>query len=57
VFEEAQRIKPGLKIILTSAYSEETAIAAFSGIRIEHFLRKPIHFADLVKLLDNGLAG
>jgi two-component system, cell cycle sensor histidine kinase and response regulator CckA len=55
VFEEAQRIKPGLKIILTSAYSEETAIAAFSGIRIEHFLRKPIHFADLVKLLDNGL--
>ncbi|HEY6344404.1 MAG TPA: ATP-binding protein [Bryobacteraceae bacterium] len=54
VFEEAQRIKPGVKIILTSAYSKETAMALFSGMRVEHFLRKPFHFADIVELLDNG---
>jgi CheY-like chemotaxis protein len=56
VFKEARRIKPGVKIILTSAYSEETARAAFSGMRVEHFLRKPFHFADIVELLDNGPA-
>jgi CheY-like chemotaxis protein len=56
VFEEARRIKPGVKIILTSAYTEETAMAAFGEIHGEHFLRKPFHFADLVKLLgDKGL--
>jgi CheY-like chemotaxis protein len=57
VFEEARRIKPGVKIILTSAYTEETAMAAFGEIYGEHFLRKPFHFADLVKLLgDKGVA-
>jgi PAS domain S-box-containing protein len=56
VFEEAQRIKPGVKVILTSAYSEETATAAFGGLRVEHFLRKPFHFADIVERLDNGPA-
>jgi two-component system, cell cycle sensor histidine kinase and response regulator CckA len=57
VFEEAQRIKPSVKIILTSAYREETAMAAFSGMSVECFLRKPFHFADIVELLENGPAG
>jgi two-component system, cell cycle sensor histidine kinase and response regulator CckA len=54
-FEEARRSHPDLKAILTSAYGEDTALAAFSGIPIERFLRKPFHLAELVKSLQDSL--
>jgi CheY-like chemotaxis protein/two-component sensor histidine kinase len=55
-FEEARRAHPDMKAILTSAYGEDTALAAFSGIPIERFLRKPFHLAELVKSLQDSLS-
>jgi CheY-like chemotaxis protein len=52
VFEEAQRLRPGLKMILTSAYGKETVDATFAGLRVEYFIRKPFQLGDLVRLLE-----
>jgi two-component system, cell cycle sensor histidine kinase and response regulator CckA len=56
VFEEAQRMRPDLKIILTSAYGKETVDASYAGLRVEHFIRKPFHLDDLVVFLQGALA-
>jgi PAS domain S-box-containing protein len=55
VFEEARRLRPNLKVILTSAYSRETVDASFAGLGIERFLRKPFQFVDLMGLLQDVL--
>jgi two-component system cell cycle sensor histidine kinase/response regulator CckA len=55
VFEEARRIGPDLKIILTSAYGRGTVDASFSGLRVEYFIRKPFQLADLMNLLQGTL--
>jgi PAS domain S-box-containing protein len=52
VFEEVQRLRPGLKMILTSAYGKETVDATFAGLRVEYFIRKPFQMGDLVRMLD-----
>jgi response regulator RpfG family c-di-GMP phosphodiesterase len=51
VLEEAQRLRPDLKIILTSAYGKERAFTGFNGLRIEHFIRKPFQLAEIVSLV------
>jgi PAS domain S-box-containing protein len=56
VFEEAQRLRPDLKVILTSAYGKETIDATFAGLRVEHFIRKPFQLGDLVRLLGGTLS-
>jgi PAS domain S-box-containing protein len=56
VFEEAQRLRPDLKMILTSAYGKETVDATFAGLRIEHFIRKPFQIGDLMSLLRGALS-
>jgi two-component system, cell cycle sensor histidine kinase and response regulator CckA len=56
VFEEAQSLRPDLKMILTSAYGKETVDASFDGLRIDHFIRKPFQLGDLVKLLGSTLS-
>lgn len=56
VFEEAQRLRPDLKMILTSAYGKEAVAATFAGLRIEHFIRKPFQLGDLVSLLLGALS-
>jgi len=56
VFEEAQRLRPGLKMILTSAYCKETVSASFPGLRVERFIRKPFQLAELVNELQNALS-
>jgi two-component system cell cycle sensor histidine kinase/response regulator CckA len=50
IVEEVRRLRPGLEVILTSAYPQETAVKAFAGLGIERFIRKPYHLADLTKL-------
>ena len=55
VFEEARRLRPNLKVIVTSAYSRKTVEASFAGLRIERFIRKPFQFADLMGLLQDVL--
>ena len=56
VFEEAQRLRPDLKMILTSAYGKETVDATFAGLRVEYFIRKPFQLGDLVRLLGSTLS-
>ena len=56
IFEEAQRIRPDLKVIVTSAYSKETVDASFAGLAVEHFIRKPFRLADIARLLGGVLS-
>jgi CheY-like chemotaxis protein len=55
VFEEARRRRPDLKIILTSAYSQEATDASFAGLRVAHFIRKPFQLEDLLSLLQDDM--
>ncbi len=55
VIAEAAKARPELKIILTSAYSEETAKTIVSAPSICSFIRKPFQSADLVQTLRNVL--
>ena len=56
VFEEARHMRPDLKVILTSAYSQETVNASFAGLSIEGFIRKPFQMVDLIGLLEQALS-
>jgi two-component system cell cycle sensor histidine kinase/response regulator CckA len=56
IFEEAQRIRPNLKVILSSAYGRETVDATFTGMRVDHFIRKPFQLGDLMSLLRDVLS-
>jgi PAS domain S-box-containing protein len=56
VFGEIQRMRPDLKVIVTSAYSRETVDAFFTGLRVEYFVRKPFLLADITHLLGDVLA-
>jgi CheY-like chemotaxis protein len=55
VLEEAERLRPDLVTILTSAYSHESIRASFAGLRVEHFIRKPFCVDDLVSLLQTTM--
>ena len=56
VLEEAERLRPDLVAILTSAYSHESIRGNFTGLRAEHLIRKPYRVDDLVSLLHTLLA-
>jgi PAS domain S-box-containing protein len=51
VFRAARRLSPDLRVVVTSAYSEETVANTFGGLPALRFLRKPMRIADLLKLL------
>ena len=55
VLEEAERLRPDLVAILTSAHSHESIRGNFTGLRAEHFIRKPFGIDDLVRLLHIGI--
>jgi two-component system CheB/CheR fusion protein len=50
VFEEAQRLRPDLPVIITSANSEEMAAASLAR-RVERFLRKPYKLSEVVDMI------
>jgi len=50
VLQEARRLRPEMRVVVTSAYPEETAGAHLEST-IEHFIRKPYRLEDLVRLL------
>jgi PAS domain S-box-containing protein len=56
VFEEAFRIRPDMKVIVTSAYGEEVVDAHYSGLRVNHFIRKPFQLDDLVRSFGSVLS-
>jgi two-component system, cell cycle sensor histidine kinase and response regulator CckA len=51
IFSQLQVIRPGVKVIFTTAYSQQTLASAVSGGESFGFLRKPYHLADLLELL------
>ena len=55
VFEEARCIRPDLPVVLTSAYGKETVDALFTGLPVEHFIRKPFQLDELVALLEEEI--
>jgi CheY-like chemotaxis protein len=56
VLVKAVEVRPNIKIILTSAYSEETARTVLNGPQIGGFVRKPFQFEHLVRTLRNVLS-
>jgi len=56
VLGELRRIRPDLKVILTSAYSQDWA-QGLIGEQPSSFLRKPYHFSELMDLIRNVCPG
>jgi CheY-like chemotaxis protein len=56
IVEEAARLRPDMRIFLTSAYSRETAAPAFNAPQVKGFLRKPYEIRELVRLLSEAYA-
>jgi CheY-like chemotaxis protein len=56
VLVEAAQVRQDLKVILTSAYSEEMAAASMDSAIIRGFIRKPFPLRDLVQTLRNVLS-
>jgi PAS domain S-box-containing protein len=56
ILEEIARTRPDLKVIVTSAYGEETVSALFARLRVERFIRKPFRLGDLVQLVSDTLS-
>jgi two-component system, cell cycle sensor histidine kinase and response regulator CckA len=50
VLAEATRLRPRMKVIVTSAYSRDAAAASLQA-NVEHFIRKPYKIADLVDIV------
>ena len=51
VLREARRLRPDLRVILTSAYGNEKVSEMFAGLACESFLRKPYRSAEVLRLL------
>jgi PAS domain S-box-containing protein len=51
ILEEAHRIRPDLKVIVTSAYCKEEVDASFRGLRVERFVQKPFQLDDILRFL------
>ena len=53
VLEEAKRLRPQVKVVVTSAYSKEMAAESLQTT-IKHFLRKPYRLDDLVGFIQTN---
>jgi CheY-like chemotaxis protein len=51
VFRELRRIRPDLKVIVTSAYGMDQALSAMGELQPWFYIRKPYQFAALMELL------
>jgi signal transduction histidine kinase/DNA-binding response OmpR family regulator len=50
-FLELRKIYPGVRVVLSSGYSEEGATDRFAGLGLAGFIQKPYHFESLVAVL------
>jgi PAS domain S-box-containing protein len=50
VFNETKRLRPDVRVIVTSAYNEEAAVASLAA-RVEHFIRKPYSLDDVLSTI------
>src|SRR5215471_3448919 len=55
VLREARRLRPGIKIILMSAYSRQYVRKYFEGVAIHGFLEKPFALGDVLGVLRETL--
>jgi PAS domain S-box-containing protein len=55
VLKELRRIEPNVRVILTTAYSEEAALSTTAGQEPWRFIRKPYRLAELMELLRSGI--
>jgi len=56
ILDEVRRLRPDLKVILTSAYDKNTIDVSFAGLPISHFIRKPFQLSDLASVLQDALS-
>jgi len=56
VVAEAAQAQPAPKVILTSAYSQETLPPPMNSCEVSSFIRKPFQLGDLVQTLRNALS-
>jgi CheY-like chemotaxis protein len=56
IIAEAQRIRPAVKIVLTSAYSREMVAQSVDSPAVRGFIRKPFQFSELLHLLEETLS-
>ena len=56
-FEELRKIDPGIRVILSSGYSKETATARFAARGLTGFLEKPYRIDQLGEELGRVLGG
>jgi len=56
ILEQVGRVRSGIKVILTSAYSREAVSDMFTGLPVARFIRKPFQFTELVSLLQDALS-
>jgi CheY-like chemotaxis protein len=57
VVVEAGRIRPDVKIVLTSAYGCQAADRALAARQVKGFVRKPYQFRELMRVLREVVAG
>jgi len=57
VLAELRKIRPDVKVILTSAYTRGTVLTLLGDQQVEAFIRKPYPIGDLVRLLQKAMAG
>jgi signal transduction histidine kinase len=55
VFKEAKRLRPNVKVIVTSAYNEDAANASL-GARVERFIRKPYSLGEVIDTIREVLS-
>jgi two-component system cell cycle sensor histidine kinase/response regulator CckA len=51
VLDELRRIRDDVRVVICTAYSQETALTEFAGRQVDGFIRKPYRSDDLVKVL------
>jgi two-component system, cell cycle sensor histidine kinase and response regulator CckA len=51
ILREARRLRPDLRVIVTSAYSEQKVAAMSSDLGAHPFVRKPYRLVDFLKVL------
>jgi PAS domain S-box-containing protein len=56
VFGEARRLRPDMRVIVTSAYSEAMAASSL-GVPPQHFIRKPYRLGELMELITEAAHG
>lgn len=51
VYAEARRVRPDMKVIVTSAYGQSAVDASFPGLEVDAFVRKPYQLGNLIELV------